>query len=148
MDKNKKVLKNIQRFASEHKLIVEEKGECGFGRPCVGLLSRSGNYLDYNPMKDNGEFEHIWPDDERLCPPHELVPNAYHKHDCMAVLTPSEDYDTALVELNEWIKYLESKGKVSVHSYPTGATGLQAVISGFIGYAVRIDAPEDDNDNC
>ena len=39
---------NIQEFANRFKLIFEDKGECGFGRECVGLTSVT-NYVDYNP---------------------------------------------------------------------------------------------------
>ena len=64
--------------------------------------------------------------------------DAYHKHDCLCVLVHDDDYDAALIELDTWIEHLESQGQVSIERYETGAKGMQAIISGLIGFAVRI----------
>jgi hypothetical protein len=135
MDKNSETWKNLQRFANEHKLILEDEGEVGFGRPCVGFI-KSGGYVDYNPMQ-HPDYEYAWERDARLKPPPQ-TPNAYHKHQCMAVLVQDDDYDSALEELNEWVKHLEAQGEVYVTEYKTGATGIQAILSGVFGYAVRM----------
>ena len=140
MKKTNPVFKNLQRFANNHKLILEDDGECGFGRPCVGFLSQSGNWLDHNPINSE-TYESIWPDDERLYPPKE-VDDAYHKHDCMAVLVHNDNYDEALQQLNKWVKHLESQGELFVQEFETGAKGMQAVISGVFGWAIRIKATE------
>ena len=71
------------------------EGECGFGRECVGILVGNG-YLDY---------AHLWeefPDAQMWTPP-----DAYHKHDCMAVLGRGE---TALQQLYDWAKWLDDNG--------------------------------------
>ncbi len=121
----------IQEFANRFKLIFEEEGECGFGRECVGLTN-GNNYVDYNPTHSE-TYEYI--DgfyDERF---DEIAPpDAYHKHDCLAVLGRGE---VPIRQLAEWVIKLNDLGAV-VEKYPTGATGLQAMISGRHNFAVRI----------
>lgn len=132
-----------QRFANEHKLIFEDEGEVGFGRPCVGFLARGGRYLDYNPGRygSSGNYEPI---EELHCqaaePPDGCA--AYHKHNCMAVLGHG---DRAVAQLAAWVRSLESQGRVEVVDFETGATSMQALISGLLGYAVmvRADIPDD-----
>ena len=135
-----KTIENLQRFADDHKIVLETKGECGFGRSAVGFL-HGDNYVAHNPfrMGDAPDFEFIHPKgfekDPRLCAPRGV--DAYHKHDCLAVLVSDEDYDKALKELNMWVEHLESQGEVEVATYATGETGLQALVSGVFGYAIR-----------
>lgn len=129
-------IKNIQEFADKHKVYFEQQGECGFGRECVGLTNgREGNYIDYNPT-DNVDYEPIEHlKDERLW---DIVPqSAYHKHDCFAVLGRGEE---AIKQLSEWIDKLKELD-VTLESYKTGATGLQALISGTTGYAFKVNKP-------
>jgi hypothetical protein len=122
-------------FANKHQLILEEKGECGFGRPCVGFLSKGGiNYVDYNPSSYDG-YKDIWEYDDRLCAPEGV--KAYHKHYCMAVLVTDDNYEEGLNQLLKWVEHLESQGEVEVVEYATGAVGVQAIISGITGYAIR-----------
>ena len=83
---------NIHAFVNEHKLIFEDEGECGFFRECVGLIGRNGCYVDYNIIDPNDKVL-IGPDpkfyDERF---EDIAPeDAYHKHDCVAVLGRGED---------------------------------------------------------
>ncbi len=121
----------IQDFANRFKLIFEEEGECGFGRECVGLTNGK-NYVDYNPT-DNVNYDYI-PEfyDERFS---QIAPeNAYHKHDCIAVLGRGEE---AIRELADWVNKLNELGAV-VDRYETGATGIQALFSGSHNYAVKI----------
>lgn len=122
---------NIQEFANRFKLIFEDKGECGFGRECVGLTSGT-NYVDYNPTcePDYDYVKEFY--DERF---YNITPEkAYHKHNCLAVLGRDDD---SIRQLSEWVDELNELGAV-VEKYKTGATGLQAMISGFENYAVRI----------
>jgi hypothetical protein len=117
---------NIQEFASKHNLIFEEEGECGFGRECVGLTI-GGSYVGYKPT-DNVNYDYI----EGF---YDIAPfDAYHKHNCIAVLGRGDD---AILQLSDWVDKLNEIG-VKVDKYPTGATGLQAVISGVFGNAVRV----------
>jgi glycyl-tRNA synthetase beta subunit len=122
---------NIQEFANRFKLIFEDDGEVGFGRKCVGLINGS-NYVDYNPTQyPNYDYvEEFY--DERLF---DIVPeNAYHKHNCLAVLGNEE---TSIIQLSEWIDKLKELGAV-VEKYKTGATGIQALITGTENYAIKL----------
>ena len=134
-NQNSVVVGKLKDFAAQHDLILEKKGECGFGRPCVGFLDKTGNYVDYNPTK-YPDFDLVWPGDERLFAPDGV--ESYHKADCMAVLVRNGDYASALEGLLKWVENLEAQGQVIVEEYTTGAQGLQAMISGVVGYAIRI----------
>ena len=135
MNKTDPTWKNLQRFANEHKLILEDCSTVGFGRPCVGFC-KHGNYVEYNPYY-RSFLARVWPHDRRLLPP-KSTPNAYYKHDCLCVLIHDGNYDAGLVELNSWVNNLESQGIVRIETYKTDADELQAIFSGLIGYAVRL----------
>ena len=122
---------NIQEFANRFKLIFEDDGEVGFGRKCVGLTN-GNNYVDYNPTQfpDYDYVEEFY--DERL---YDIIPeNAYHKHNCLAVLGNEE---TSIIQLSEWIDKLKELEAV-VEKYKTGATGMQALITGTENYAIKL----------
>lgn len=138
MDFSHPIYQNLLRFANHHKIILQDQGEVGFGRPCVGF-THGDNYINFNPT-DAVKYEYI-PElyDERLEAPRGV--NAYHKHDCLAVLVENGDYDTALVQLNDWINHLEDQGEVKITPYPTGAVGIQALLTGVIGHAVTYTTP-------
>ena len=122
---------NIQEFANRFKLIFEDDGEVGFGRKCVGLTN-GNNYVDYNPTQfpDFDYVEEFY--DERLF---DIIPeNAYHKHNCLAVLGNEE---TSIIQLSEWIDKLKELGAV-VQKYKTGATGMQALFTGIENYAIKL----------
>jgi len=122
-------------FSKKHELTLVIDGECGFGRPCVGYTSPMGNYVDYNPTRypDYDEIPELCSDDH-----FDLAPSdAYHKHDCMAVLVHDDNKDEALEQLLEWVGALEDRG-VTVVEYETGAVGVQAMVSGSKGYALKL----------
>jgi hypothetical protein len=124
-----------QQFANQHKIIFEDKGEIGFGRPCVGFI-RGHGYIDVNPRQLEEPFDHLEAFyDERLsfCAPF----NAYKKHSCLAVLVPHDDYESAIEQLANWVESLNKIG-IEIQSYSTGATGTQAIFSGIIAYAVKV----------
>jgi hypothetical protein len=130
----KEIIENLQRFANEHKIVLQEKGEVGFGRSCVGFLY-GDNYIDYNPTNEP-DYDRI-PElyDERW---YDITPeDAYHKHDCVAVLARDGNYDEALKQLNDWVQKMEAIG-VELVEYNTGATGIQALISGIVGHAFKL----------
>jgi hypothetical protein len=127
-------LDTLQAFANKHKVVLEDKGECGFGRPCVGF-TYGGNYIDYNPMSMGSDYKQIWPYDSRLSTPAGV--DAYHKHDCVAVLVTDDNYEAALDQLLKWVEHLESHGVLEVVQYETGADGIQALVSGVFGRAIR-----------
>lgn len=127
---------NCLRFARDHALTFVERGEVGFGRPCVGF-THDGSYSDFNPY-NHADYEPIFPHDDRLGAPAGV--NAYHKHDCFAVLAHGEDgeaYDAAVMELDAWVRHLEAQGELEVVEFKTGATGLQAMFTGTTGRALR-----------
>ena len=140
MNKNHPIWQNLQRFANEHKVILEDRGKVGLGRPCVGFL-RNGSYVAFNPRKSSPDFEYIWPEDSRFYPP-VTVEDAYHKHDCFAVLVYNADNDEALTQLAAWVEHLEAQGTVELAEYETGATGMQALFSGLFSYAFRFAEEE------
>ena len=123
-----------ERFAIAHRVIFEDEGEVGFGRSCVGFVTRAGGYVSYNP-RNAKEYELI---EELVCPeaePPEDAPDAYHKHDCMAILGRGA---SAIGQLAAWVRSLERAGKVAVVQFETEAEGLQLLTSGFYGYAVIV----------
>lgn len=133
----------LNLFAANHKLIFEDNGEVGFGRPCVGFISKGGDYVDYNPYRYN-PTEEVWPHDDRLRAPPDV--EAYNKHQCFAVLIYDAEHDQAIRELHYWIEKLNSIGETIVVPYETGAEGLQAVMSGMTGYALRFKDTVDEQD--
>lgn len=127
-----------QRFANEHKLVFEDQGECGFGRPCVGFLA-DGNWLAHNPDRlTPSRYGHDYTPIADLaceaCYAPEGV-DAYHKHDCFAVLGRGAE---AIMQLAVWVRHLEAAGKVEVVQYATGATGIQALLSGVVSKALVV----------
>lgn len=123
--------KVIQEFANKHKVVFEEKGEVGFGRECVGLM-HGDNYIDYNPCSFpnyDSIKEHYSDMFYKIAPP-----DAYHKHDCIAILGQGEE---AISKLYDWVVELD-KLNVELVRYETGATGMQAVMSGIFGHAFVI----------
>lgn len=91
-------IKYMEKWCENQGLILELDGACGFGRECVGVLSKEGHtYPDYEWYDD---------DDQRLdkngsvwCPK-----NAYHKHPCVAVLGRGEE---SISQLYEWILWFD-----------------------------------------
>ena len=130
-----KVDKVLLSFASNHNVKLVIDGECGFGRDCVGFQSPSGNWIDYNPcsMPDYEEIEELSNEEH-----YDLaLEDAYHKHDCMAVLVRDGNKQEAINQLLDWVEKLNDRG-VSIKPYKTGAVGVQALISGEIGYCLAL----------
>ena len=123
-----------QRFANQHKVIFEDDGEVGFGRECVGFISRSGGFLDHNPRRAPN-YEAIEEAACELAHPGEGIFDAYHKHECMAILGRGAG---AVSQLALWVRQLEAAGTVSVIQYETGQTGIGALINGVMGHAVMV----------
>lgn len=129
----KKVYRVLNRFAIDNKLILEEKGSVGFGRDCVGFVKGSG-YINYNPTT-YPDFDLAFPNREYIYPPN-TAPDAYHKHECMCVLVHDDNYKKALRQLYAWVNHLTDSNNFEVLEYDTGAQGMQAIISGIVGYAI------------
>lgn len=126
-----------ERFAIKHKVIFDDEGECGFGRKCVGFRD-GGKWIDHNPCKSDGNYEPI---KELACDacyaPSDV--NSYHKHNCLAVLGRGLGRgDEAVIGLAKWVMKLEAAGEVKIVEYETGATGIQALLSGVCARAVMV----------
>jgi hypothetical protein len=83
-------------WAARMGAVVDFAGTCGIGRECVGVLI-GHSYLDYSHLWETDHDEDAWwaPED------------AYHKHDCMAVLGRGP---AAVAQLFEWAKWLDEHG--------------------------------------
>jgi hypothetical protein len=125
----------LERFALDHKLILEERGEVGFWRPCVGYL-KGESYVDYT-RRDDLTFEYLPGfDGEGLWAPEGV--NAYHKCTCLAVLVDNDDYDEALKQLAVWVRALNEVG-VEVIRYERQHDSLVGVVlHGLFGYCLRV----------
>jgi len=130
-----KTIKKLQEFANKHSVVLEKKGEIGFGRACVGFM-HGENFISYNPTDDKTYKYILGKHDKRLCSPTGV--NSYHKGDYMAVLVSDEDYNEGLFQMLKWVEHIGSQGEVEVVEYPTGATGLQALISGMYAKAIKL----------
>lgn len=127
------------QFAVDHKLIFEEAGEIGFGRKCVGFISKYGSFVAYNPTLSPDHIATAYIGD-RYDEPGGI--NAYYKGDYIAVLVDdSTGWDQALVDLAIWVEDLRSKN-ARVVDFLTMATGLQAALSGITASAVLVEGQE------
>ena len=79
----------LTEWAARYQCALQLNGEVGFGRDCVGIL-KGGTYIDY------ADEAGIWTPED-----------AYHKHDCLAVLGHG---DEPLGQLYEWVKWLDEHG--------------------------------------
>ena len=92
-------IKWMEQWCKTEGLILQQEGECGFGRECVGVLSPDGNaYPDYYWY--NEDWEQIDKNGVVWTPP-----NAYHKHECVAVLGRGEG---ALNQLFDWLVWFDA----------------------------------------
>lgn len=129
---DQRILKELNAFAIKHKVILEEKGEVGFGRPCVGFL-RGSSFIDYNASIDYPNP--LFPGDEEIW---STVDDAYHKHNCLAVLVNDDDYEEALTQLHKWITDWDKEGIEIVEFDPKPTSLVQALMTGATGYAIRL----------
>lgn len=97
----------MTRWAAQQEATLELKGEVGFMRPCVGVVKGS-SYLDF--LWIDMEYQSNYKD-ERIRAFKAIEPeDAYHKHPCMAVLVHGDDYETAMRQLYDWIKWCDENG--------------------------------------
>ncbi len=126
----------LHEFASKHELVFVEQGQVGFGRDCTGF-THDDTFVAHNPISAADHELIRGFADYRLYSP-SGVPDAYHKHACLCVLAEDGDYDSAQAQLLLWVEHLESLGELEVAEYQTGATGIQAIISGVFARAIRV----------
>ncbi len=129
-------IEKLQKFANDHGVVLQLQGECGFGRPCVGF-THGGNWVDYKPLTMGGDYTPVpgFEDDQIQS---SAPPDAYHKHQCLAVLIET-DREKAIAQLGDWVDAMNTIG-VEMVDYRTGATGIQAMMTPPIGMAVRAKA--------
>lgn len=95
--KHEEKIKWMINWCFENKLRLELEGECGFGRECVGVMHNEC-YPDYawysdcytEQLDQNGD---VW-----------TPKDAYHKHECVAVLGRGEDAES---QLYDWLKWFD-----------------------------------------
>lgn len=107
----------ITHWATRHGATPTFNGTCGFARPCVGVTI-GGNYLDYSHLYDLDPAPDPW-----LWTPED----AYHKHDCMAVLGHGP---AAVAQLHEWVTWLDEHGWTVSEEYRNPKDALDAVFHG------------------
>lgn len=87
-------------WATKHNCQLKLEGEVGFGRECVGILVE-GKYPDYQWF-DEATYERIDDNGDVWTPA-----NAYHKHECVAVLGRGENAES---QLYDWLKWFDENG--------------------------------------
>lgn len=93
----------MSKWCAKNQIALDLEGNCGFGRECVGII-KDGKYPDYewycdqsyNRLDENGD---VWTPDD-----------AYHKHECVAVLGRGEKAES---QLYEWLRWFEDNGFVA-----------------------------------
>lgn len=86
----------MTEWAGRFGATIQSRGEVGFGRPCVGVVYGQ-SYVDLSNNDYMGDYQCV--------PTPDGVEDAYHKHECMAVLVHEDDYDRALEQLCLWIEW-------------------------------------------
>lgn len=112
----------LEDWCKKTGLRLELEGECGLGRPCVGVTTGT-IYPDYNWYDD--DYERIDRNGDIWTPP-----NAYHKHPCVAVLGRGE---VAESELYKWIKWFDDNGFVLETGKLTPDPRLPPVLAALLG---------------
>jgi hypothetical protein len=106
--------------------VTYQRGEVGFGRQCVGFIhDESGSYVDL--YETDANWLPVDRDLERITRPAPDVPDAYHKHDCLAVLVHGEDLNSAVRQLHTWVEALRSDG-LSVKVVPRLTMDVSALL--------------------
>lgn len=137
----KQAKKICNNFAVKHKVIFAEDGEIGFMRPCVGFVKGQG-YIDYNPRHDISEAEA----DAFFCKEFDQIKpeDAYHKHDCLAVLVHSKASE-AIKQLAHWAQELDAIG-IEVLPYRRVDTHyIHALLHGGGGYSIKRKGVENES---
>lgn len=105
-------------WAARYQCSLQLNGQVGFGRDCTGIL-KSGTYIDLADVKDREAYREggDWWQPE----------DAYHKHDCLAVLGHGEE---ALDQLYRWVKWLDGHGYGVEEVYREPASSIDLAFHG------------------
>jgi len=118
----------LAAWAARYGARFESAGECGFGRPCVGIV-KGGSYPAYSEFEQVNEAP--WLRSIHECPeaaPPAGVKDAYHKHDCLAVLGRGPN---AIHQLYIWVRHLEAQG-IGIAEIPRRpANDIDALVHGY-----------------
>lgn len=125
-------IKKMEEFASKHGIEFSHDGTAGF-REAVGYTYLN-NYIMYKPL-NMSTYEEI-PGFEDDSIGDRAPEDAHHKVQCLAVLVKEGGNEVALDQLYDWTMDMEGMG-VEFKTYRTEAVGVQAMLSGTTGMAVR-----------
>ena len=121
----------LRQWADANRGRLELEGHIGFGRDCVGILVSTE--LDREEYPSYEEYLHVDVKPYLMtvheCPtaaPPEGVPDAYHKHACLAVLGRGPG---ATHQLYLWVKELEARG-ITVEVGPRLGRAIDLVFHG------------------
>lgn len=95
----------ITKSGDKQSELMFKFGECGFGRPCVGIIFNDDYWLCY----EDGFDEETHESKEVVTTPPDEVSDAYHKHDCITVLKHGDisGWDKAINQLYIWVQKLD-----------------------------------------
>lgn len=105
----------MKKWCEENGLALTLEGECGFGRECVGVLASNACYPDYAWHNYDGDYERLDNNGDVWVPE-----DAYHKHDCVAVLGRGEKAEAQLYDWLKWFqdnKFIHEVVGTSKHTY-------------------------------
>jgi len=98
---HRKKIEWMATWAAKNHVQLELEGQCGFRRECVGIIAE-GHYPDYywydddyNRIDNNGK---VW-----------VPPDAYYKHECIAVLSRGKEAEE---QLYKWLKWFDENNFV------------------------------------
>jgi hypothetical protein len=118
----------LRAWCAKHDgLTLELEGEVGFGRECVGILYDTGltaEYVDYDVYDMESQSPTPY---AALVSPGDEAPNAYHKHDCLAVLGRG---DEPLAELYLWVRRLDAAGATIERDAPRDGHDVGSLLFG------------------
>jgi hypothetical protein len=118
-------------WAAENRVIITE-GECGFGRPCVGITT-GDQWIDWRATTGAPDYRPEPDPWEGFVPP-----DAYHKHDCVAVL--GQD-DLAWSQLADWLTAIMDARWIVLHLERTPKDTIDLVFHGLT--TARLGKPKE-----
>jgi hypothetical protein len=95
-------------WATQNRVVITD-GECGFGRPCVGV-SAGDKWVDWQANTGAPDYTDIPGGYDGWTPM-----DAYHKHECVAVLVHNDDLPFAWNQLKLWLDAIIEGGWEVIH---------------------------------
>ena len=116
----------LTEWAARWGATFQPVGEVGFGRECVGILHGT-SYIDYSNLWEVAPGTEFWTPED-----------AYHKHECLAVLGRGDD---AIGQLYAWVKWIDEHGWTVATEGRTPANDIDALFNGLT--VTRLIPPAD-----